>query len=118
MHWEHCFDAAVFLVHFWLLTPHVSMHRRCTHLRLRLLGPGSNVPSVGIGRVILRVDRSAAPPPPAAPLDTLGNSATNGDGNEASGRLDMGKVEALIGHSLSLPLTVSASASVCVCVCV
>lgn len=74
------------------------MCRRCKDLRLRLLGPGSSVPSVGIGRVILRIDPSAVPPPSSThPC----NIATNGDENGVpSDRLDMSKVEALIGDAV------------------
>ena len=67
-------------------------------MRLRLLGPGSTVPSVRLGRVILRIDPSAAPPPSST---RSGNNAANADVNGfPSDRLDMGKVEALIGDAV------------------
>ena len=67
--------------------------RWCERLRLRLLGPGSAITKVGLGRVVLRIDTSVQPPPPSQAADAAA-AAMSGEGPAAGGgKLDMSKVE-------------------------
>lgn len=75
--------------------------RWCTRLRLRLLAPGSATTEVGIGRVVLRVDRSSPPPPPPGAAAQAAQHADGGGGG-GGGALDMNKVEALMDGVSSL----------------
>jgi hypothetical protein len=54
-----------------------AVKRWCAKLRLRLLGPGSSVTAVGLGRVILRIDASAAPPPPPTAVQVRATTTTS-----------------------------------------
>ena len=75
--------------------------RWCTRLRLRLPAPGSATTEVGIGRVVLRVDRSSPPPPPPGAAAQAAQHADGGGGG-GGGALDMNKVEALMDGVSSL----------------